>query len=173
LGGFVSAARQYGVLIATILRHPEVATVSFDPFAREIRTEFLVRRVLEEGEEAAMRERLDDALTAYARLERKATAQRRLDVHVADGLTAITALWRADAVDPGEIGLVVDLLRDQLGDDLMGEGEAHADADAGEEEDPYLGEEIIAEKLADLSRLRGERRLVAVRDGGRLIVYHQ
>jgi hypothetical protein len=172
LAGLVSVARQYSVLIATILRFPEVASVSFDPYAREIRTDFLARRRLSDEEAGELRERLTDALAAYADLERKEPAQRELRMVHADGVATVGLVWRADALEATEIGLVVEFLREALGDDLLTDADPRG-GDDGADEDPYLGEELIAEKLADLSRLRGERRLVACRDEGRWIVYHQ
>lgn len=160
------------MLIATILRYPEVASVSFDPFASEIRTQFLVRRILGDDEREAVRDRLVDALSAYASLERKHEAQQELRVSGGDGVTTVTATWRADELEPQEIGLVVEFLREGLGEDLLIDAEPMAGGDDGGEEELYLGEELIAEKIADLARLRGERRLVACRDEGRLIVYH-
>lgn len=173
MAGSVSVARQYSVLIATILRYPEVASVSLDPFVREIRTQFLVRRALEEGESAQLRERLADALDAYAQLERKEPPGRDLRLSSDGAVTTVSAVWQADHLEASEIGLVVEFLRQQLGEDLLVDVETAGGGDDGVDEDLYMGEELIAEKLADLSRLRGERRLVACRDEGRLIVYHR
>lgn len=173
MAGSASSARQYSVLIATILRFPEVASVSLDPFAREIRTQFLIRRGLEEGEGHALRERLGDALDGYASVERKTAPLRELSLAGDGHTTVVSTLWQADTLDASEIGLVVEFLREQLGDDLLLDAETGALGEDGVDEDLYVGEEIIAEKLADLSRLRGERRLVACRDAGRVIVYHR
>lgn len=169
-----SAARQYSVLIATILRFPEVASVSFDPFTHEIRTQFLVRRVLSGADADEVRARLADALAAYAALERKPEAIRDLVVAGRDGgVSTVTAHWRARDLEAAEIGLTVEFLRDHLGDDLLLDEEPASMGDEVGDEELYMGEELIAEKIADLSRLRGERRLVACRDEGRLIVYHK
>jgi hypothetical protein len=173
MAGSVSVARQYSVLIATILRFPEVASVSLDPFAREIRTQFLVRRSLGEREATELRERLADALDGYAALERKEASGRDLGLSTEGSLTTVSAVWQADRLEACEIGLMVEFLRDHLGDDLLVDAEGAGGPDEGVDEDLYMGEEIIAEKLADLSRLRGERRLVACRDEGRVIVYHR
>lgn len=172
LAGSSPVSRQYSVLIATILRYPEVASVTFDPFAREVRSQFLVRRVLSESEREAVRERVTDALSAYAALERKTEANQELRVTPGDGVTTVAATWRADDLEPQEIGLLIEFLRDQVGDDLLIDAEPMASGEDGGEEELYMGEELIAEKIADLTRLRGERRLVACRDEGRLIVYH-
>ncbi len=173
MAGSVSASRQYSVLIATILRFPEVASVSLDPFAREIRTQFLVRRALDEQEANEIRERLADALEGYAALERKDASGRDLRLSAEGSLTIVSALWQADRLEASEIGLLVEFLRERLGDDLLVDADGASAGDEGVEEDMYMGEELIAEKLADLSRLRGERRLVACRDEGRVIVYHR
>jgi hypothetical protein len=171
--GSASAARQYSVLVATILRFPEVASVSLDPFAREIRTQFLVRRALDGDEAAALRERLADALDGYAALERKEPPGLDLMLTSDGSVTTVSAVWQADRLEVSGIGLFVELVREQLGDDLLVDAEASSATEDGAEDDLYMGEEIIAEKLADLSRLRGERRLVACRDEGRVIVYHR
>lgn len=172
MAGSASVARQYSVLIATILRFPEVASVSLDPFAREIRTQFLVRRGLDDKEAAALHERLADALDGYAALERKARPMRDLTLASEGAVTSVSAVWQAEHLEASEIGLVVEFLREQLGEELLLDADPAAGED-GAEEEFYIGEEIIAEKLADLSRLRGERRLVACRDEGRVIVYHR
>lgn len=172
MAGFGPVSRQYSVLIATILRYPEVASVTFDPFSREIRTQFVVRRILTEAERDGVRERVSDALSAYAALERKPQAHKELRATAGDGVTAVAVTWCADALEPPEIGLMVEFLREQLGDDLLIDAEPMASGEDGGEEELYMGEELIAEKIADLTRLRGERRLVACRDEGRLIVYH-
>jgi hypothetical protein len=174
LGARGEATRQYSVLIASILRYPEVASVAFDPKGRDLRTDFLVRRPLTAEESERLRSVWEHALEAYADLEATVTARRSFDVASGDRLSVVSAQWRAEELRSAEVALLVDFLRDLLGEDLLADTEAAPGSldDVGEEE-LYMGEQLIAEKLADLSRLRGDRSLIAFRDEGRLIVYHK
>lgn len=174
LGGPGETTRQYSVLIASILRYPEVASVAFDPRGRDLRTDFLVRRPLSDDEQGRLRDLWENALDAYAHLDGMECARRSLDVVCGERLTVVMAAWRAEELRSSEVALLIDFLRDLLATDLLADEEAAAGMmDETGEEELYMGEQLIAEKLADLSKLRGERSLIAFRDEGRLIVYHK
>lgn len=166
-----TGARQYGVIVASLLRYPEIASVSLDPFARVIRTEFLVRRRLVGEAADALCGELRAALAAWADLERTQTSLRDVRVTQAeDSLSVLALSWHAERLDPGEVSLTVDLLHHRMEDDLLVD-EAGDSGDDMADEAMDMGEELIAEKLMSLSPLWGGRSVVACRDAGRLIVY--
>lgn len=166
-----AGARQYGVIVASLLRYPEIASVSLDPFSRVVKTEFLVRKRVSGPGAVEVCEELRSALEAWAGLEKTRTSVREVQVTQAEETLSVVALsWHAERLDPGEIALVVDLLRHRMGDSLLID-DTPQDLDEMDEDGLDMGEELIAEKLMSLSPLWGGRSVVACRDAGRLIVY--
>ncbi len=166
-----TGARQYGVIVASLLRYPEIASVSLDPFSRVVRTEFLVRKRVSGRTAYEFCEELKAALETWADLERTRTSVRDVRVTQAEDTLSVVALaWHAERLDPGEVALAVDLMRHRMGDSLLVD-DAPDSLDEADDEGLDMGEELIAEKLMSLSPLWGGRSVVACRDAGRLIVY--
>lgn len=166
-----TGARQYGVIVASLLRYPEIASVSLDPFSRVVRTEFLVRKRLAGEAEIELLGELRAALETWAGLERTRTSVRDLRITRAEETLSVVAVaWHAERLDPGEISLVVDLLHHRMGEALLVD-DAPEGLDEMDEDGLDMGEELITEKLMSLSPLWGGRSVVACRDAGRLIVY--
>jgi hypothetical protein len=172
LGAHDGGARAYSALMASLLRYPEIASVALDPFARLVRTEFLVRRPLAEEERRGLLEEVREALDTWAALEARVSSLHEARVLGGEGGPAVVRLtWKAPRLDPGEVNLVAELMRERLGSDLLVDEEPMRSPEESEEEVLAQGEELIAEKLASLSPLWGGRSVVAFRDEGRLVVY--
>lgn len=159
------------MIVASLLRYPEIASVSLDPFSRVVRTEFLVRRRLAGEAAVELCSELRAALETWADLERSRTSVRDIRISQAEDTLSVVALaWHAERLDPGEVSLVVDLLHHRMGEALLLD-DAPGGLDEMDEDGLDMGEELIAEKLMSLSPLWGGRSVVACRDAGRLIVY--
>ncbi|MEW6723643.1 MAG: hypothetical protein AB1331_01805 [Bacillota bacterium] len=157
-----------GLLISLLVRYPEVATINFDPRARTLRLTFLTRPGLSEDQWHQVLKRLQQSVEVYARLERQRVQRAWFDVDSFGELVTLVVERDVETLSRGEISLLVELLRDLLGEELMVD-----EVGATGDDDMYMQEQYIDQLLDDLRESRQEKCLVAFREEGRVVVFNR
>mgnify|MGYP005842522961 CR=1 FL=1 len=157
-----------GLLVSILVRYPELGTINYDPEQHCLRFTFLLTRVLTEEEFGAWREKLEASLEAYWYLEKREPVA--FDVQWSTfGRVAVLEITRdVGTLTQEEISLVIDLLREGFGALLMVDGD-----DTVIEEELRQQEELIGQMLEDFKVTRLERKLIAFREEGRVLVFNQ
>ncbi len=153
-----------GLLVSLLLRFPEIGTLHYDPRRGRLRFRFLITRPVGTEEFGRLRHRLEDALAVYHRITGSGAGVCRLSRHVYGDLTDLEVSRDLDSLSAEEVGLVIAVLQEACGEHLVSEGPGDgAEARAGQ----------IGELLAGLRRSPATVPIVALREEGRVLVFHK
>jgi len=164
-----TASKGIGLLISILVRYPELATVNYDPQDRTMTFTVLVARSLEGEELEGLRRDLVLSGEALADLEGRELQRFCVNTSDFDGLTVLEVVRDVESLTQREISLHTATLGGRLGEALV------CDSAGGNivEEDLAVQEEMIGQMLDDLRGVRSNRRLVAVRESGRVMVFNK
>ena len=154
------------LLISMLTRYPEVARANFGP--EEMKLVFLVKRAFSPEEMSALRGKLDEHLQTFAWLRGQETPSIILDVCDEEEIALLELHRDLDSISLEEINMVVELLRQEVGELLLTDEREVAD-----EDDLRWQEEMIEEMLEDVRLTRQGQRLCALREGGRVFVFNE
>lgn len=161
-------SKSVSLLISILVRYPEVGSLHYDPRSQELRFTFLLTRILPEREYEALRRRLQESLEAFSFLDGRPMRQCYVERTSLDELTMIEIRRDVDTLTQEEIALVMELMLQEFPHQLV------VDPGASLYEDELaMQEELIEQMLEDLRDSRGDRRLVAFREEGRVMVFNQ
>ncbi len=160
--------RNARLLVSVILRHPEIGTVNYDPKNLLLRLSFLIRRSLTGLECQEVASKLRGSLEAFFYVDGRVPAYLEIDHSDCGDLTVIEIIRDIRSVSHEEISLVVEVLREAFKDTLVADR-----CDPYIEDDPFYQEELVEEFLEDLQQSRGERKLIAIREEGRVFVFNK
>jgi len=163
-----SVSRSAGLLVSILVRYPELGTINYDPEQHCLRFTFLLTRLLPDGEFRSWREKLEASLEAYWYLEKRSPMAFDIQQSTFGKITVLEITRDVGTLTQEEISLVIDLLREEFGALLMTDGN-----DTVMEEDLMLQEELIGQMLEDFKVTRQERKLIAFREEGRVLVFNQ
>ena len=162
-------SKSVSLLISILVRYPEVGSLHYDPQEQAMRFTFLLAQALSEADFAQLEQRLAGSLDALSYLESRPPRQFRLERSVlGDHLTMIEMHRDVGSLTQEEISLVITLIRSTFRQELI--------IDPGDslyEDELALQDEMIEQMLEDLRDSRSDRRLVAFREEGRVLVFNQ
>lgn len=160
--------RNARLLVSVILRHPEIGTVNYDPKNYLLRLNFLIRRSLTDQEYSQAVTKLRASLDAFYYVDNRQAAYIEIDRSGYGELTVIELIRDIRSVSLEEIALMVEVLRGSFKENLLTDR-----CDPYLEEDPFYQEELVEELLEDLQQSRGESKLIAIREEGRVFVFNK
>lgn len=165
-GGEVSDS--IGLLISILVRYPEVATINFDPQAKALQFTFMLTKALDETALAGFNERVVKCLEIFNNLERRYPQEVGLHHSRFGQLASIEVRRDVETLSQGEIGLIISLLREEFGEILLAEN-------SGDmlEEDLMLQEELIEHMLESMRGAANQKKLIAFREEGRVLVFNK
>jgi len=161
-----SGAGGVGLLVSLLLHHPEIGTLRFDPRHQRLRFRFLVTRQVSDAEFTGLRRRLSDALEVYYRLVGQPAGVCRLTRHLYGEVTDLEISRDVASLSAGEVGLIIALVQEACGDHLVTDAEGEAPPIEGRSE-------LIGELLAGLRQKPAASPLIALREEGRVLVFHK
>lgn len=157
-----------GLLISILACYPEIAAVNFDPSCRVLNFTFLSGRVFSPEELSKMKKKLRESIEVFHFLGRRRIRAEAVLCQEYEQLTIIEVQRDVDTLVSEEIALIVELLRECLGDSLITEP---GGACLGE--DLNLQEEVIAHLLDDVRGANEKSFLVAFRKKDRVLVFNK
>lgn len=163
--GWGGSTRGLGTLIAVLMRYPEVSSVQCSPEARTIQVTFVIRGEVATKASHKILEDVRESLVAYRQMTKRPLSLIDLTKDVSSDVTTIELTRDTDTVSVEEIGICIEILRDQA--DLTVLYDPHDLL----EEDMMVQEETIQERLQTLVQ-EGSGQLVAMRDEGRVLIFN-
>jgi hypothetical protein len=155
------------LLVTLLLRYPAAATVGIIAEKEQLRLSFLVTD-RDDQRSSLLEQRLLDTLAAYFAIEDREPIVMEVRCERHEGLGVIEVLRDLETLEHGEISLIVELMTEVYGGDLICEPvEAPLEL-----EDFDIQEEWIGLLLENLRRSEDQRSLLALREGGRVLVYN-
>jgi len=159
------STRGLGTLIAVLMRYPEVSSVQYNPEAKTIQVTFVVRGAIADDAWNRVVDEVTTALIAYRDMTRRPLTVLELNADRAEPVTTVELTRDTDTVSVEEIGMTIEILRDQLELTVLFDPNDLLD------EDLMVQEETILEQLEALIA-EGGGQLVALRDEGRVLIFN-
>lgn len=156
------------LIVSLMVRHPEIATLSLNPVGKSLHFTFLVGRNLTREEFEAFREKYLLSLDVMTEIHQKDYTEAVIQRQSLDNFSFIEVTRDIASLCQEEIAMLVSLIRDVF------EGEVLSDQEDGlGEEEQVFQEEMIDHMLEDLKDSRQEKRLIGIREEGRVMVFNR
>ncbi|MBP1764729.1 MAG: hypothetical protein H6Q65_1787 [Firmicutes bacterium] len=156
------------LLISILIRYPEITSISFDPQTHILRQNFMLSGIPSKIEFAKVRKVLLDSIAVYHTIE--GINDKTVDIQLSeyDTVAMLHIVQDVRTLSKGEIALTIALLKEHFRSSLIIET-----SEAFLEEELYLQDELIDNMLNNATRNNSGRRLVGIREDGRVIVYNK
>ncbi|MDI9421160.1 MAG: hypothetical protein QM451_02855 [Bacillota bacterium] len=153
---------QIDLLIAVLVRFPQIGTVHYEPDAKTLRLVFLVKDAQKDFDRFARYYQSHLALFHNLRQEHVSAASLKKSGN--GELTVIEVIRDLGTISLGELNLIVRLVSDYYGDCVIQEG-----SDMGEED--QVEQNYLIEMLLMSTTWRPLERLTGFRENGRVLVF--
>ncbi|WP_202819926.1 hypothetical protein [Calderihabitans maritimus] len=157
-----------GLLISILIRYPEVGAINFDPDKGVLKFTFILSQNEQENVLKSFSERLYEALQTYLLLEGKEFDVIWVGYAEYSNITVLEIHRDLQSLSQEEMSLIVNLLHEEFHEDLLVD-------DNGPllEEDLLVHEELIQDMLDDFKSAFPKKRLMAIREEGRVLVFNK
>ncbi|HBG02683.1 MAG TPA: hypothetical protein DDW87_14140 [Firmicutes bacterium] len=153
---------QIDLLVAVLVRFPQIGTIHYEPDAKTLRLVFLIKDAQEDFPRFAKKFEAHLALFHHLRKESVSTAS--LEKKGNSELTVLEVVRDLATMSLGELDLIVRLVSDYYGDTLAQEG-----SDVGAED--QAEQDFTIETLLMSTTWRSLERLTGFRENGRVLVF--
>ncbi|MCL1852492.1 MAG: hypothetical protein FWF88_05595 [Peptococcaceae bacterium] len=150
-----------GLLIAILLRYPEIGSINCNQGEQVLNIKFLLKGSYPYEK---LRETLMDAWAVFNQMERREVKVCRIDRRMEEVETLVLTRDLA-SLTFDEMNLSVQIIKSTLGKQLIIEEQVLG------EEDKVFQEDMIVQSLAAMRARGAENSLTALRDGGRVLVF--
>lgn len=161
-------SRSVHLLLSYAVRYPEIATVRYDPRRQTLRLSFLVVGPVSLEDFQAVERKLKETLDVYHMLEQRSSGVVEVSHEALGELNNIALERDVATLSPEELFTVVEVVRDLFAGRVIAEN-----IDSFGEEELIAQEEIIEEMLVSLAERRSNANLIAIREDGRLMLFHK
>lgn len=157
-----------GEALATLLMaFPEIGRAVFNPEKRTLSVAFICQGPLTRGAKSWLEQTWDDAMVVYARLTDVEPAVARRSWNRVGKYRAFEVERDVDTLMPGEISMWADLVKE------VSPLVSTAPPEGTPEEDPGWAQKVLMQDAVEgLRTLKVKRKLVAIREGEKVLVYH-
>jgi hypothetical protein len=156
------------LLASILLYYPEIATINLDPRSQVVKFTFYVQGLISGEDQESLQHHIMQCLDAYHFLEKKETAIIAISYQPMDSFTIIELQRDIQSLSQKEISLLVSILDDRFGDNLVSEDDEELLVD-----DLAMHEELIGDMLENAKKARSNIKLVALRDEGKVLVFNK
>ena len=153
--------------VSIMLRYPEIATIKYDPARCRVKFTFIVSGVVSAQNCNKWADTLLKTLDAYYHLENKKISEIGIENTTCDQITLIEISRDVQSLCVNEIGIIVNLFKDRFAQDAM------VDSYGLVGEDLLFRDEMIRHTLESLKHAQLEKKLIALREEGRVLVFNK
>ena len=157
-----------GLLISILVRYPEVGSINYDPQSHELRLTFILAGVLESEKNTEIKETIIDSVHIYHQLERVRPQVFSVEWHINDEYTIIDVIRDIDTLSRNEISFLMELFHTHFPNSLVGDNNVEM-----WEEDLEIQEEMIGHLLEGIKNGKSDKKLIAYRDEGKVLVFNK
>ena len=158
------------LLASVLVCFPQIETVSYDPSAGMLAMDFVVRAQPAPEAMEAFAALLGESIETYHAFDGGAATEMDFSYEQHDTLTMIHLARRMDELTEKELNLIVQLLAERFGKDLL--VDAHG-ADSLDTEFSCLQHETLERMLLAAREIPLRDRLVGIRERDQVVVYNR
>lgn len=157
-----------GLLISILVRYPEVGTINFDPQSHELKLTFIFTGEFENSEVNSLNSIIEDSVITYHKLEKTNPRVICLEWQTCNNYTVLEIKRDVDTLSQDEISLIIGLFQEHFHQSLV------ADTNDGLwEEDLLVQEEMINHMLENMKNEVPDKKLIAYREEGKVLVFNK
>jgi hypothetical protein len=156
-----------GLLISILVRYPEVGTINFDPQSHELKLTFIVSGKYNEKEIEEFLIILRNSMILYHQLERIKPQVMSIDWQSCDNYTILDLIRDVDTLSHTELSFIIELFETHFNQVLVMESNEQL-----WEEDLQLQDEIIGHMLESIKNGMPDKKLIAYREEGKVLVFN-
>lgn len=157
-----------GLLISILVRYPEVGTINYDPDTSLLSLTFMVYQLQEDSHLQAFTQLLEMSLESFNLLEGRKPKEIRLLASTNGNFTCLELLRDVDTLAQDEFALIISLMRQQFGDQLVTDQNEEM-----QEEELEMQEEMIEHMLQNVKGNFSKKKLIGFREDGRVLVFNK
>ena len=157
-----------GLLISILVRYPEVGSINFDPQAHELRLTFILAGDAENTKITGIKQLIVDSVHIYHQLEKIRPYVFAVECNNNDNYTIIDIKRDIDTLSRNEISFLMELFHVHFPHALV--------TDHNEEmweEDLQIQDEMIGHLLEGIKNAKTDKKLIAYRDEGKVLVFNK
>lgn len=157
-----------GLLISILVRYPEVGSIHFDPQSHGLKLIFIMAGTLDDRETLALTEKITESIETYYQLEKIKPQVMSLTWQCNDGYTILELKRDIDTLSRDELSFIIELFELHFHRVLV--------VDTCEElfeEDLQIQEEIIGHMLENMKNGLPDKKLIAYREEGKVLVFNK
>jgi hypothetical protein len=155
------------LIVSLLIRYPEIATLSLNPEEGSFAFSFIFKRAFSPAEIKELRESLTESLYAMLELKNQQPSVLKISCRKLKGFSFLELKRDILSFSQEEITLVIGIIASKYAEEII------KDEDEGiAEEEQLFQEEMIDHMLEDLKDTRQERRLIGIREEGRVMIFN-
>lgn len=155
-----------GLLISILVRYPEVGTINFEPEHRTLRFTFLLSMQVMESELEIFRRQIISCLETFCFLHDKEFKLAHIDYSYCEDITLLEIKRDVNTLTSEEISLIITILRDYFAENLTTDSR-----ETDYQEEIVVQEDIISKMLDSIRYANSQKRIMAFREEGKVLVF--
>lgn len=163
-----NVADSVGLLISILVRYPEIGTVNFDPQTHGLKLTFIVSGTFGDKDIKMMTEKLLESINVYYELASINPQTFSIDWQKGDNCLVMALKRDVDTLSLEELSFLIELFGIQFNKSLISENNEEMF-----EEDVLQHEEIIIHMLENVKKNMPDKRLIAYREEGNVLVFNR
>lgn len=157
-----------GLLISMLVRYPEIGTINYDSETNSIKITFIMLKTIPEQDLEDFRKTLLSCLEAFHFLEQTKIELMDVNYSLCEDITILEYKRDVKSLTSKEISLTISVVRNSFPEYLMNENQPQV------EEDQLLQEEeIIGKMLENIKYTVPDKKLIAFREEGRVLIFNK
>jgi len=157
-----------GLFISILVRYPEVGTIYYEPQSHLLRFAFTLSKILDRESWENFSQRIVSCLETYNYLEGRTHPIIHLSHSVYESITQIEIQRDVETLTSEEIAMLISLVHQNFSSILVTDENYTL-----LEEDLMLQEELIGHMLEGMKGAIPERKIIALREEGRVLVFNK
>ncbi len=156
------------LLTSLLVRYPEIGTIRYSPEGQLIELSFIIRDVLDDKVVKELEEELYMCMNTYMfYLQKKKPGYYKLGCDKGLGISVVQITRDTTTLTQKELALIINYLQDKFYDKLI--------EDENSLEEDYLVEQddVISYILDNMRSRKPEKKVIALREEGRVLVFQR
>lgn len=156
------------LLISILLRYPEVGSINFDPLSHELRLTFILSCEMGNNKIEETKGLIIDSIDMYHQLEKIRPSVFMIEWNHNDNYIIVDVKRDIDTLSKNEISFLMELFEIHFQNSLIVENN-----DDLWEEDLQIQDEMIGHMLEGIKKGMSDKKLIAYRDEGKVLVFNK
>lgn len=163
-----NVADSVGLLISILVRYPEVGTINYEPGSQNLKFNFMLSKIIPKNNFDKFKSKVVSCLDTFNYLEGRIPQSIILRHAQSGGLTVLQVIRDVGTLTHEEIDLITKLIHQEFPNNLVTDDNVSL-----LEEELLVQEELIGHMLENVKDCIPQKKLIAFRENGRVLVFNK